>query len=93
MSTYKRWFKACLLYTSDAADERSSVDLGGRRIIKKKKNHKKIIKCINILSIILNSAASTSVKCYVSHCRSDETVHTETEDTRKIAEGDTEMTV
>ena len=26
----------CLLYTSDAADERSSVDLGGRRDIKKK---------------------------------------------------------
>ena len=31
---------SCLLYTSDAADERSSVDLGGRRIIKKKKNRK-----------------------------------------------------
>ena len=30
----------CLLYTSDAADERSSVDLGGRRIIKKKKEHR-----------------------------------------------------
>ena len=30
--------KSCLLYTSDAADERSSVDLGGRRIIKKKKS-------------------------------------------------------
>ena len=30
-------FDVCLLYTSDAADERSSVDLGGRRIIKKKK--------------------------------------------------------
>ena len=29
--------QVCLLYTSDAADERSSVDLGGRRIIKKKK--------------------------------------------------------
>ena len=29
----------CLLYTSDAADERSSVDLGGRRIIKKKNNN------------------------------------------------------
>ena len=29
----------CLLYTSDAADERSSVDLGGRRIIKKKKTN------------------------------------------------------
>ena len=28
----------CLLYTSDAADERSSVDLGGRRIIKKTKS-------------------------------------------------------
>ena len=31
----------CLLYTSDAADERSSVDLGGRRIIKKKNKEKK----------------------------------------------------
>ena len=33
--------KICLLYTSDAADERSSVDLGGRRILKKKINKKK----------------------------------------------------
>ena len=33
---------ACLLYTSDAADERSSVDLGGRRIIKKKNNTEKL---------------------------------------------------
>ena len=31
----------CLLYTSDAADERSSVDLGGRRIIKKNKQRSK----------------------------------------------------
>ena len=30
-------FYSCLLYTSDAADERSSVDLGGRRIIQKQK--------------------------------------------------------
>eukprot|EP00658_Telonema_sp_P-2_P078417 TRINITY_DN7339_c0_g1_i1.p1 TRINITY_DN7339_c0_g1~~TRINITY_DN7339_c0_g1_i1.p1 ORF type:complete len:233 (+),score=65.79 TRINITY_DN7339_c0_g1_i1:197-895(+) len=30
----------CLLYTSDAADEEDSVDLGGRRIIKKKKKRK-----------------------------------------------------
>eukprot|EP00656_Telonema_subtile_P017744 TRINITY_DN1955_c0_g1_i1.p2 TRINITY_DN1955_c0_g1~~TRINITY_DN1955_c0_g1_i1.p2 ORF type:complete len:116 (-),score=29.01 TRINITY_DN1955_c0_g1_i1:22-369(-) len=29
--------QVCLLYTSDAADEEDSVDLGGRRIIKKKK--------------------------------------------------------
>ena len=34
----KEAISACLLYTSDAADERSSVDLGGRRIIKKKTN-------------------------------------------------------
>ena len=27
----------CLLYTSDAADDLLCVDLGGRRIIKKKK--------------------------------------------------------
>ena len=31
--------KDCLLYTSDAADEEDSVDLGGRRIIKKKNIH------------------------------------------------------
>ena len=55
----------CLLYTSDAADERSSVDLGGRRFIKKKNERKKknkkhkrkkmpehlnhVIKCVNAL--------------------------------------------
>ena len=33
--------KSCLLYTSDAADEEDSVDLGGRRIIKKKTKSKK----------------------------------------------------
>src|SRR5450756_3193557 len=30
-------YQACLLYTSDAADDLLCVDLGGRRIIKKKK--------------------------------------------------------
>src|SRR5665648_1272763 len=34
-------YRSCLLYTSDAADEEDSVDLGGRRIIKKKKKTKK----------------------------------------------------
>ena len=38
--TIDYWSKGCLLYTSDAADERSSVDLGGRRIINKKKREK-----------------------------------------------------
>src|SRR5680860_1903501 len=32
----------CLLYTSDAADDLLCVDLGGRRIIKKKKKKNKI---------------------------------------------------
>ena len=30
------FIEACLLYTSDAADDLLCVDLGGRRIIKKK---------------------------------------------------------
>ena len=38
---------SCLLYTSDAADERSSVDLGGRRIIKKKRNHDKYVYAVH----------------------------------------------
>ena len=32
---------ACLLYTSDAADDLLCVDLGGRRIIKKKVTQKR----------------------------------------------------
>src|SRR5680860_1806409 len=35
-----RLFTGCLLYTSDAADDLLCVDLGGRRIIKKKKKNK-----------------------------------------------------
>ena len=31
----ERESESCLLYTSDAADDLNSVDLGGRRIIKK----------------------------------------------------------
>ena len=31
----RNYFRSCLLYTSDAADDRISVDLGGRGIIKK----------------------------------------------------------
>jgi len=30
-------YRSCLSYTADAADEGLGVDLGGRRIIKKKK--------------------------------------------------------
>ena len=35
------FFGSCLLYTSDAADDLLCVDLGGRRIIKKKKSSQK----------------------------------------------------
>ena len=35
--------RSCLLYTSDAADDETSVDLGGRRIIKKIKEKFKIL--------------------------------------------------
>ena len=45
-------FQACLLYTSDAADERSSVDLGGRRIIKKKKTED----CLSVIDEIIRLA-------------------------------------
>eukprot|EP00658_Telonema_sp_P-2_P027010 TRINITY_DN20954_c0_g3_i1.p1 TRINITY_DN20954_c0_g3~~TRINITY_DN20954_c0_g3_i1.p1 ORF type:complete len:319 (+),score=110.63 TRINITY_DN20954_c0_g3_i1:98-958(+) len=48
VSKLKKFFTTvrytCLLYTSDAADEEDSVDLGGRRIIKKKKTIEK--KCM-----------------------------------------------
>ena len=43
--------RPCLLYTSDAADERSSVDLGGRRFIKQKKQKKKTGERISLLNI------------------------------------------
>src|SRR5450756_3047885 len=35
----RTWYKICLLYTSDAADDLLCVDLGGRRIITKKTKH------------------------------------------------------
>ena len=41
-TTCTRIFTVSVSYTPDAADERSSVDLGGRRIIKKKKHRVKI---------------------------------------------------
>ena len=40
-TTIGRMFRNCLLYTSDAADEEDSVDLGGRRNIKKKRKEER----------------------------------------------------
>ena len=42
---------ACLLYTSDAADDLLCVDLGGRRIIKKKTTNFYICICYNLKTI------------------------------------------
>src|SRR5450756_2967256 len=43
--TVRSWHDlyACLLYTSDAADDLLCVDLGGRRIIKKTKKHARAV--------------------------------------------------
>ena len=51
----------CLLYTSDAADERSSVDLGGRRIIKKK--NKQITKHTRHVMTILHATSKSLHAC------------------------------
>eukprot|EP00658_Telonema_sp_P-2_P009386 TRINITY_DN13517_c0_g1_i4.p2 TRINITY_DN13517_c0_g1~~TRINITY_DN13517_c0_g1_i4.p2 ORF type:complete len:126 (+),score=45.81 TRINITY_DN13517_c0_g1_i4:201-578(+) len=42
----------CLLYTSDAADEEDSVDLGGRRIIKKKKKIRDGVKMVMMIRTV-----------------------------------------
>ena len=55
--TYQIYRNSCLLYTSDAADERSSVDLGGRRIIKKKKHKEKT----RLYEVIANTTVSKRV--------------------------------
>ena len=46
MGIAKKMF--CLLYTSDAADDLLCVDLGGRRIIKKKNKNNKYYFLISI---------------------------------------------
>ena len=48
----------CLLYTSDAADDLLCVDLGGRRIIKKKKHLTRL--CVYTL-------ATRSTPLYADH--------------------------
>ena len=49
----------CLLYTSDAADDTPCVDLGGRRIIKKKSN---LCRCFKLYIFI--STVSFMVPAY-----------------------------
>ena len=58
------FFTGCLLYTSDAADERSSVDLGGRRIIKKKKKGKSTRQTMTQLKRPMESTQSKKDRSY-----------------------------
>ena len=65
--------QGCLLYTSDAADERSSVDLGGRRIIKKKTIQETAPdRGINkkISTYIITNSVTTRVQAIHTHTRS-----------------------
>ena len=57
----------CLLYTSDAADERSSVDLGGRRIIKKKKNKEDTELYMHVDQKKIKQQTTTKNKVYLAH--------------------------
>ncbi|QBQ77264.1 hypothetical protein WFK_00242 [Escherichia phage vB_EcoM_WFK] len=52
----------CLLYTSDAADDRSSVDPAGRRIIKKKKGYEAVT--LNITSAETDHKLHTIERCH-----------------------------
>ena len=55
--------RPCLLYTSDAADERSSVDLGGRRIIKKKNEEHDMVRTLQRANMgIIRRAADPLLK-------------------------------
>ena len=57
------FYTTCLLYTSDAADERSSVDLGGRRIIKKKNDKRDSERRVQSMpSITINVGQWTTVQ-------------------------------
>ena len=48
-------WKDCLLYTSDAADDLLCVDLGGRRIIKKKKKRENTVRQLQCTERMTNS--------------------------------------
>ncbi|WP_460379393.1 hypothetical protein, partial [Staphylococcus aureus] len=50
----------CLLYTSDAADDLTRVDLGGRRIIKKYFTHLQII--ANIICLLYTSPSPRDMR-------------------------------
>eukprot|EP00831_Metopus_contortus_P070678 TRINITY_DN6455_c0_g1_i2.p3 TRINITY_DN6455_c0_g1~~TRINITY_DN6455_c0_g1_i2.p3 ORF type:complete len:173 (-),score=14.94 TRINITY_DN6455_c0_g1_i2:34-552(-) len=56
----------CLLYTSDAADDTPCVDLGGRRIIKKKKQES-----YNETSVEQDKESEYTMQCEYVECHRD----------------------
>ena len=60
-ATYAQVFD-CLLYTSDAADDLLCVDLGGRRIIKKK-----ILHHITFAFLTTNTLSPTNTSIVIIH--------------------------
>eukprot|EP00657_Telonema_sp_P-1_P011665 TRINITY_DN7015_c0_g1_i1.p1 TRINITY_DN7015_c0_g1~~TRINITY_DN7015_c0_g1_i1.p1 ORF type:complete len:186 (+),score=64.81 TRINITY_DN7015_c0_g1_i1:173-730(+) len=68
LATVKSERQSCLLYTSDAADDLLCVDLGGRRIIKKKNNF--YFRTFHMFNI-LNSSHVLSLLffCFATHIR------------------------
>ncbi|WDT38006.1 hypothetical protein PVA38_11270 [Streptococcus pneumoniae D39] len=65
--TASQTFLTCLLYTSDAADEARSVDLGGRRIIKKKNVYNFLCKSLHSLSNPFKTTTLPSPPLPASH--------------------------
>ena len=63
-SVYFTLVRLCLLYTSDAADDGESVDLGGRRIIKKKILARRVSSCT--LAFISNVVFTCSLVLWTS---------------------------
>ncbi len=55
----------CLLYTSDAADDLIGVDLGGRRIIKKKK------RIYSRYRTMIERRLFTGIQCTLEECVQD----------------------
>ena len=58
------YFMYCLLYTSDAADDKARVDLGGRRIIKKKKKKKHFKAILKPYNAFWNNFNIRMPQCY-----------------------------
>ena len=60
---YASLYGTCLLYTSDAADEEDSGDLGGRRIFKKKKNYNTHLRAMTLIHVCNGRPVRYTIRC------------------------------